>query len=264
MIKIGGCEFYDNKTYIMGILNVTDDSFSDGGRYKNIDNALFHAEEMVKSGADIIDVGGESTRPGYTVISEDEEISRVAPIIERLKKNFDTPVSVDTYKSKVCLAAAQAGADMINDIWGFKYDGNMAAVAAEYNMSACLMHNRKNPDYNDFTADVLSDLKESITLAKGIENIIIDPGVGFGKSYEQNIVIMREICRLKELGYPILLGASNKSVIGLTLGKEVSDRLYGTLAVTAYAVMSGCMFVRVHDVAANADVIKMTERILGK
>lgn len=266
MIQIGKSVFDDNKTHIMGILNITDNSFSDGGKYLDIDKALFRAEQMIGEGAEIIDVGGESTRPGYIKISDDEEISRVVPVIERLKQSFDVPISIDTYKSGVLIEAAKAGADMANDIWGFKYDKAMASVAAKYNMSACLMHNRENTDYTDFINDVISDLQESIEISNtaGVKNIIIDPGVGFAKSYEQNLEVIKDIGKLKKLGCPLLLGASNKSVIGLTLNKEVDKRLYGTLATTAYAVMSGCAFVRVHNVAENMDVIQMTERILGK
>ncbi len=263
-MKIGNKNFDENRTHIMGILNVTDNSFSDGGRYNTLERAIRHAEEMVSDGAAIIDVGGESTHPGYTQISDEEEIYRVCPVIEKIKAELDIPVSVDTYKSRVCEAAAKAGADMINDIWGFKYDGSMAQTAAKYNMSACLMHNRKNTDYSDFMTELVSDLRESIALAEnaGIENIITDPGIGFAKSYEQNLLAMRELDRLKELDRPILLGVSKKSVIGITLGGDTDSRLEGTLATSVYAAMHGCMFVRVHDVAENLKAVKMTESIL--
>ena len=219
-MKIGAKEF-QNHTYVMGILNVTPDSFSDGGRFNEMDRALFRTEEMIREGAAVIDVGGESTRPGYTRISDEEEIGRTAPVIERIKERFDIPVSIDTYKSSVARAALQAGAELVNDIWGFRMDREMAAVTAEFGASCCLMHNRKEPVYQDFCADVLGDLKESIALAKeaGIpdERIMTDPGVGFAKSYEQNLEIIRRMECLKELGYPVLLGTSRKSVIGLTL-----------------------------------------------
>lgn len=265
-MKIGNRVFDDNKTHIMGILNVTDNSFSDGGRYIDPDKALFHTERMILEGAEVIDVGGESTRPGYTKISDNEEIERVAPVIERIKANFDIPISVDTYKSAVCRAAADAGADMINDIWGFKYDGDMAKTAAEFNMSACLMHNRKEARYTEFLNDVISDLEESIKIAKsaGVSEIIIDPGVGFAKSYEQNLEIIRNIERLNALGCPVLLGVSNKSVIGITLNLDVSERLEGTIASSVYAAMKGCAFVRVHKVKENKRAIDMLERIMGK
>ena len=188
ILRIGNREF-DGRTHIMGILNVTDDSFSDGGKYNEVDAALIRAEKMIDEGADVIDVGGESTRPGYTEISDEEEIARVVPVIEKIKNNFDIPVSVDTYKSEVCRAAAKAGADMINDIWGFKYDKQTSKCASEFNMSACLMHNRKEAFYTDFVNDVVADLEESVKIAKnaGITEIMIDPGVGFAKTYDQNI-----------------------------------------------------------------------------
>ena len=264
-MRIGNREF-NGRTHIMGILNVTDDSFSDGGKYNNIDAALHRAEAMINEGADVIDVGGESTRPGYTEISEGEEISRVAPVIERIKNNFDIPVSVDTYKSAVCRAAAESGADMINDIWGFKYDKKMAETAAEFHMSACLMHNRRESVYTDFVNDVIADLSESVKIAKaaGITEIMTDPGVGFGKTYEQNIEIMRHIGELHKIGCPVLLGASKKSVIGITLGTDINNRAEGTIAASVWAAVHGCLFVRVHDVKENKRAIQMIERIMGK
>ena len=164
---IGNREFKD-RTYVMGILNVTPDSFSDGSKYNTLDRALKHTEEMIKDGMDIVDVGGESTRPGYTMISDEEEISRVVPVVEKIKAEFDIPISVDTYKSGVAKAAINAGADLINDIWGFKYDENMAQVVKDGNVSCCLMHNRKEMDYTDYMNDVLNDLKESIAKAKAV------------------------------------------------------------------------------------------------
>ena len=265
---IGTKEFdTKNHTYIMGILNVTPDSFSDGGRFRRLDDALKHAEEMIRDGADILDVGGESTRPGHTRITDSEETERVIPVIEKLKQEFDIPVSIDTYKSSVAKAALQAGADMVNDIWGLKYDKNMASVIAGYHAACCLMHNREEPVYQDFLPDVLNDLRESVCLAKeaGIDGgkIILDPGVGFGKDYEMNLAIIRHLDRLQELGYPILLGTSRKSVIGLTLNLPSDQREEGTLATTVYGMTKGCSFVRVHDVKANLRAIRMTEAILG-
>lgn len=254
-------------TKIMGILNVTPDSFSDGGKFNSIDKALYHVREMLDAGADIIDVGGESTRPGYTKISDDEEIERTAPIIEKIKSEFGVYVSVDTYKSRVAEAAANAGADMINDIWGFKYDNNMAKTAKKYNLDCCLMHNRENTQYSDFINDVTNDLKKSIEIAKkaGIpdEKIILDPGVGFAKTYEQNLEIIRELPHFTKLGYDVLLGTSRKSVIGLTLNLPSDQRIEGTLVTTVMAVMSGCRYVRVHDIKENKRAILMTERILN-
>lgn len=255
----------NNHTYIMGILNVTPDSFSDGGNYNHIDKALIRVEEMVKEGMDLLDIGGESTRPGYEKISEEEEIERVAPIIERVKRNFDIPISLDTYKSKVAIAGIDAGADMINDIWGLLYDNDMAKVIAASDTACCLMHNRKEAVYQNFIEDVKTDLKQIIRIAKefGIKNekIMLDPGVGFGKNYEHNLKVIRQIGELKELGYPILLGASRKSVIGLTLDLPANERLNGTLAISAYGILNGCSFLRVHDIKQNKEVIKMLEAI---
>lgn len=263
---IGNKEF-KNHTYIMGILNVTPDSFSDGGKYNNIDNALKHAEQLIKDGADIIDVGGESTRPGYVQISDDEEIERVVPIIEKIKSNFDVPVSVDTYKSAVAKSAISAGADLINDIWGLKYDEKMADIIAQSKTACCLMHNRKNTEYNDFVNDVANDLKETLDIAFGAgidrEKIMLDPGVGFAKSYEQNLSIINNLNRISGLGYPILLGTSRKSVIGLTLDLPSDKRLEGTIATSVMAVMKKCLFVRVHDVLENKRAITMTEAIIN-
>ncbi|MGN1317462.1 MAG: dihydropteroate synthase [Lachnospirales bacterium] len=263
---IGNKEF-KNHTYIMGILNVTPDSFSDGGNFNSIDKALFHTEQMIKDGADVIDVGGESTRPGYTLISDEEEISRVVPVIEKIKANFDIPISVDTYKSAVADCALSAGADLVNDIWGFKYDSKMAEVTKKYNASCCLMHNRNNRDYKNYMEDVINDLKESISLAKScnIEDnrILLDPGVGFAKSYEQNLEIINKLEALDVLNYPVLLGTSRKSVIGLTLNLPSNERVEGTIVTSVLAVIKKSLFVRVHDVKENKRAIMMTEAILG-
>ena len=266
-MRIGSREF-DKKhhTYIMGILNVTPDSFSDGGRFNHIEAAIKHAGEMIAEGADVIDVGGESTRPGYTKISDEEEISRVVPVIEAIKQRFDIPVSIDTYKSEVAKAAAAAGADLINDIWGLKYDDKMAEVIAENNLACCLMHNRTNTEYSNFMEDMKQDLKETIAIARkaGIadDRIILDPGVGFAKSYENNLEVIRRLGELKELGYPLLLGTSRKSVIGLTLDVPAAERVIGTTVTTVMAVQADCMFVRVHDIKENRQAIEMAEAIL--
>lgn len=266
-MRIGNREFdLTNKTYIMGILNVTPDSFSDGGRFNQLDAALKHAEEMIAEGADIIDVGGESTRPGYTKISDEEEIARTVPVIEALKKRFDVPVSIDTYKWTVARATVAAGADMVNDIWGLKYDQKMAEVIAKNDVACCLMHNRKNMDYRNFIEDVKNDLRESIAIAKaaGIadDKIILDPGVGFAKSYENNLEIMRRLGEFHEQGYPVLLGTSRKSMIALTLNLPAEERVEGTLVTTVMAVEKKCSFVRVHDVKENWRAIRMAEAIL--
>lgn len=268
-MRIGTQEFNTKeKTYIMGILNVTPDSFSDGGKIIGIDAALKKAEEMKGDGAAIIDVGGESTRPGYTPVSEEEELARILPVIEAIKERIDIPISVDTYKSRVAEEAILAGADLINDIWGLKADLRMAEVIAKYNVACCLMHNRDNTNYQNFVEDMLEDLKETIKLAKnaGItdDKIILDPGVGFAKSYEQNLIAIRELGKVKELGYPVLLGTSRKSVIGLTLDLPSDKRLEGTLVTTVVAVEHGCGFVRVHDVKENYRAIKMAEAIYKK
>lgn len=263
---IGNKEF-GNHTYVMGILNVTPDSFSDGGKFNNIDSALKHTEQLINDGADIIDVGGESTRPNYTKISDEEEIERVVPVIEKIKADFDVPVSIDTYKSKVAAAAVGAGADLVNDIWGLKYDKNMAEVIAKSGAACCLMHNRERAEYNSFVEDVLDDLRETIAIAKkaGIadDKIILDPGVGFAKSYEQNLIITNNVDRLNELGYPVLLGTSRKSMIGLTLDLPSDQRVGGTVATSVIGVMKGCRFVRVHDVLENKRAILMTEAIIN-
>ena len=266
-MKIGNREFdLKNHCYVMGILNVTPDSFSDGGRWNQLDAAKKHTEDMIREGAAIIVIGGESTRPGYEKISDEEEISRVVPMIEMVKKEFGVPVSVDTYKSGVAEAALQAGADLVNDIWGLKADEKLAGVIAKYDVPCCLMHNRDNTDYQDFRKELLDDLRETIAIAKkaGIkeDKIILDPGVGFGKTYEHNLIAIHHMDDLKELGYPILLGTSRKSVVGLTLDLPASERVEGTMVTTVFGVMQGAAFVRVHDVKENFRAIQMTEAIL--
>lgn len=269
-MRIGSRDFATTgHTYIMGILNVTPDSFSDGGKFNQIDAALKHAEEMIRDGADVIDIGGESTRPwGYTKISDEEETGRVVPVIEAVKKEFEIPISVDTYKSGVAEAAAQAGADLINDIWGLKYDARMAEVIAKSELACCLMHNRDNAEYRNFMEDMKQDLRETIALAKaaGIadDKIILDPGVGFAKSYENNLEVIRRLKEFNELKYPVLLGTSRKSVIGLTLDLPAAERVEGTIVTTVMAVEAGCMFVRVHDVKENHRAIQMAEAILDR
>lgn len=268
-MKIGNREFdTENQTYIMGILNVTPDSFSDGGKWNDYDKAMRHVEEMQKSGCDILDIGGESTRPGHHQISEEEEIARVAPLVEAVKQNFELPVSVDTYKSKVAEAALVAGADMVNDIWGFLYDPDMAALVKKYDAACCLMHNRTEAVYENFLEDMCSDLKKCVDAAKnaGIadDKIVLDPGVGFGKTYEMNLDVMKHLDLFRKLDYPLLLGTSRKSMIGLTLDLPVTEREEGTLVTTVMAVQNGYGFVRVHDVEKNRRAIQMTEAILRR
>lgn len=268
-MRIGAAEFDTGKnTYIMGILNVTPDSFSDGGRYNSVYAALIHTEEMIEQGADIIDIGAESTRPGHGgALPEDEELKRLIPVLDAIDVRFDIPISVDTYKSRTAQAALEHGADLINDIWGLKYDSDMAGVIAKWQVPCCLMHNRKNAQYTDFIADVLSDMWETLRIAEeaGIApgNIILDPGIGFAKSLDQNLSMLKHLDAFCGLGYPVLLGTSRKSVIGLTLGLETGDRLEGTLATTVIGVMAGCSFVRVHDVSENARAIRMTRAVLN-
>ena len=266
---IGGHEFdTENKCHIMGILNVTPDSFSDGGKWISFDRALWHAQEMIEAGADIIDVGGESTRPGHSVISVQKEIDRAAPVIEALQSRFDVPISIDTYKSAVAEAGIRAGADLVNDIWGFTYDPEMAGIVARAGAACCLMHNRKEVDYSDFMRDLLADLRESAAIAEkagvATDKIILDPGVGFAKTYEMNLEVINRLDMIKGLGYPVMLGASRKSVVGRTLNLPVTERVEGTLATTVIGIMRGCSFVRVHDVRETQRAVMMTEAILSR
>lgn len=269
VIKAGPYELnYRNKTLIMGILNVTPDSFSDGGKYTQTEMAVKRAAQMVADGADLIDIGGESTRPGYTRISDEEEIERVVPMIEAITKNVDIPISVDTYKSEVAKQALEAGAHIINDIWGVKADPNMAKVAAEHNVPIILQHNRKEAEYDFFSRDVYNDLYKSVGLARiaGVrpENIILDPGIGFAKSHEQNLEMMRNLDTMVSLGYPVLLGTSRKSLIGQVLDLPVSERLEGTGATVCYGIQKGCQLIRVHDVKEMARMAKMMDALIGK
>ena len=259
-------------TYVMGILNVTPDSFSDGGSYPELSDALYRVEQMMKEGAELIDVGGESTRPGYILqITDEEEIARTCPVIEAIKKNFDVPVSLDTYKSEVAKAGVQAGMDLFNDIWGLQYDPKMAKIIAQSGLPCVLMHNRKEKMGDEIKATpeleamFREDFGRILTIAEeaGIdrEKIILDPGVGFAKSYEQNLWVINHLLFFQEMGYPVLLGTSRKSVVGLTLDLPVNERVEGTLATTAFAVECGCCMVRVHDVRENVRFIRMMEAI---
>ena len=267
-MKIRNREFdVANRTYIMGILNVTPDSFSDGGKWNSMDNALRHAEAMIAEGADILDVGGESTRPGHTPVSAEEEAARVLPVIEALNSHFDVPISVDTFKASVAEVSLQAGADLVNDVWGLKYDPQMASVIAKYNAACCLMHNKEKAEYNNFLVDMLAETQECVNIARraGIsdEKIILDPGIGFGKTYEMNLMAMNKLELFQELGYPVLLGTSRKSMIGLTLDLPVDQRVEGTITTSVWAVQAHYGFVRVHDVAANYRAVRMAEAIMN-
>lgn len=266
-MRIGNKEYeLGKRTYIMGILNVTPDSFSDGGKFNEIDAAVNQARKLIEDGADIIDIGGESTRPGAEYVTEEEEIKRVIPIIKAIKEKLDVTISIDTYKARTAEESIKAGADIINDIWGAKYDKNMAKVAAKYNTPIILMHNRENKPYENLMEDVVRDLQESIDIAlkAGVkkENIILDPGIGFAKTYEENLIVMNNCEVIKKLGYPMLLGTSRKSMIGLTLNLPVNERVEGTLATSVMGIIKGFEFIRVHDVLENKRVAIMTDTIL--
>ncbi len=257
------------RTVIMGILNVTPDSFSDGGRFFDLDAAVRHALEMVEQGADIIDVGGESTRPTATPVPLEEELERVMPVLERLVMEIDVPISVDTYKAEVARQALEAGAHIINDVWGLKADPEIASVVAGYDdVPLILMHNQKGTEYNSMMDDILASLQESAAraMAAGVarENIIIDPGIGFGKDTDQNLEVMRRLWEFKTLGYPILLGTSRKSMIGNTLNLPVTDRVEGTAATVAFGIAQGADIVRVHDIKEMARVARMTDAMVRR
>lgn len=297
-MKIGNREFdiessKDHKCYIMGILNVTPDSFFDGGKWNSLDSARAHVAQMIEEGADIIDVGGESTRPGHEQITNQEEIERVVPYIEMIKKEFDVPVSIDSYKSDVVEEALKAGADLVNDVWGFRYekfygDGltkdvlakdnshalengiitKIAQITAKYDVPCCLMHNRPDTDYTNYIEGVISDLKDSVSIAlrAGVskDKIILDPGIGFAKNLEQNLILTNRLEELNRLGYPVLLATSNKSMIGLSLDLPSDQRVEGTMVTTVMGVMKGASFVRVHNIKENKRAIEMTRAILNE
>lgn len=266
-MKIGNLLFNpNNRTYIMGILNITPDSFSDGGKFSILDSAVAHAVMMEEEGADIIDIGGESTRPNHLTVSAEEEISRVIPVIKKLVKVLNIPVSIDTSKSVVAEEAVKAGVSMINDVWGFKRDKDIAFVAAEAGIPCCLMHNRDNTNYSNLIDDIKKDLLGSvqIALAAGVkkDEIILDPGIGFGKTLEQNLEVMANLSEIVDMGFPVLLGTSRKSMIGISLDLPVEERLEGTIAANVIGVNSGCSVVRVHDVRENLRAVRMTDIIL--
>ncbi|MFC5733343.1 dihydropteroate synthase [Cytobacillus gottheilii] len=259
---------YGKKTLIMGILNTTPDSFSDGGKYNHAEAAVIRAQEMVDAGADIIDIGGESTRPGHTAVSVEEELQRVIPVIEAVSSKVKVPISVDTYKAEVAKQAIKAGAHIINDVWGAKADEGMATVAADTGAPIVLMHNRTDMSYTDFHRDVLNDLFESIMLAKkaGVkdEQIILDPGIGFAKDLTYNLEMMRNLDKLVDIGYPVLLGTSKKSIIGQVLNLPINERTEGTGATICYGIQKGCQIIRIHDVKEMARMAKMMDALCGK
>ncbi|MBJ8030565.1 MULTISPECIES: dihydropteroate synthase [Bacillus cereus group] len=258
----------NTKTLIMGILNVTPDSFSDGGNYDEMNAAVSHAREMVSNGADIIDIGGESTRPGFAKVSVEEELGRVIPMIQAVSKEVKVPISIDTYKAEVAKQAIEAGAHIINDIWGAKAEPKIAEVAAHYNVPIILMHNRDNTNYRNLIADMIADLYESVKIAKGAgvpdENIVLDPGIGFAKTPEQNLEVMRNLEKLHVLGYPVLLATSRKSFIGHVLDLPVEERVEGTGASICLGIDKGCEMIRVHDVKEMARMAKMMDAMIGK
>ena len=267
--EVNGTVFdFHKETIIMGILNVTPDSFSDGGKYDAVEAAITHAKKMVADGAKIIDVGGESTRPGHAAVSLEEELSRVIPVIQALSHELDVAISIDTYKAKVAEAAIQAGAHIINDVWGAKREPAIAEVAARLGVPIILMHNRDNTDYSDFWQDVRKDLEESVQIAKdaGVPNhrIWLDPGIGFAKKTDQNILMMQHLNDLVEIGYPVLLATSRKTMIGKVLNLPVEERLEGTAATVSFGIMHGCHMVRVHDVKEMMRTVRMMDVMTGK
>ncbi|MEZ5841890.1 MAG: dihydropteroate synthase [Hyphomicrobiales bacterium] len=258
-----------SRTLVMGILNVTPDSFSDGGRHDNLETAVDRALVMLGEGADIIDIGGESTRPGAVEVPAFEEMNRVLPVIGRLAEMVDQPISIDTYKANVADAALRAGATIVNDVWGLQRDPAMAATVALHDASVVIMHNR---DAADETVDILDDIKtffeRSIALARaaGIadDRIVLDPGIGFGKTLEQNFEIVARLGELKAVGFPLLMGLSRKSMIGRFLDKPVDERLFGTIAANVISVLGGADIVRVHDVAAHVDACRITDAVRAR
>jgi dihydropteroate synthase len=267
--EVNGTVFdFHKETIVMGILNVTPDSFSDGGRYDAVEAAINHAKKMVAEGAKIIDVGGESTRPGHAAVSLEEELSRVIPVIQAVSRELDVAISIDTYKANVAEAAIQAGAHIINDVWGAKREPAIAEVAARLGVPILLMHNRDNTDYNDFWPDVRKDLEESVQIAKaaGVPNhhIWLDPGIGFAKTTQHNILMMQHLQDLVEMGYPVLLATSRKTMVGKVLNLPVEERLEGTAATVSFGIMNGCHMVRVHDVKEIVRTVRMMDVLIDK
>ena len=285
-IQINGQEFnWGERTYIMGILNLTPDSFSGDGLYSGEDvvsNALTQARHFVETGADMLDVGGESTRPGSEPVNAEDEMQRVIPVVEALASEFDIPISIDTYKASVADAALEAGAHLVNDVWGLRADPDLAGVIADRKAPVILMHNRSKPanaevqqrlgghyvgvEYEDLLEDIKRELLESVALAQAAdipeEHIILDPGIGFGKTIEQNLELLNRTDEIRSLGYPVLLGPSRKSFIGYTLDLPPDQRAEGTAASVAVGIMRGADIVRVHDVKMITRVVKMTDAIV--
>ncbi|MDI6704098.1 MAG: dihydropteroate synthase [bacterium] len=266
------CLRLSKRTYVMGILNVTPDSFADGGLYNDVEHAVLHAKQMVEDGADIIDVGGESTRPGAEKVTVKEELKRVRPVIERLVNEISVPISIDTYKSQVAKVCLDLGCHLVNDISGLRFSPEMKEIVAEYDVPVIIMHIKgtprdmqKAPRYKCVISEITSYFKDRIAeaLDSGIkrDKIIIDPGIGFGKTTSHNLEIIKRLREFKSLGYPILIGTSRKSLIGNVLDLPIEERLEGTAATVALSIMNGANIIRVHDVREMVRVAKMTDAI---
>ncbi len=267
--RIGGREFrWGQRTFVMGIINVTPDSFSGDGLALDVGAAVAQAQQMEAAGADILDIGGESTRPGSTPLPADEELRRVLPVVERVVASVKVPVSIDTYKAEVARRAVSAGAALINDVWGLKRDPALAGAAAEMGVPLVVMHHQRGTCYVDLVAEVLASLRWSLKRAEeaGVppENLIVDPGIGFGKTLEHNLELMRRLGELRTLGRPVLLGTSRKSMIGLVLGLPPEQRVEGTAATVALGIAAGADIIRVHDVASMVRVCRMTDAIVRR
>ncbi|WP_027086656.1 dihydropteroate synthase [Cohnella panacarvi] len=255
-----------HRTLIMGILNATPDSFSDGGRYDRVEAAVERARQMAAEGADIIDIGGESTRPGHEAVSFEEELRRIIPVIRAVREAVRLPISVDTYKAETARQALEAGAHIVNDVWGFRRDPDIAKVSAQYGAPVILTHNREARDYADFVPDVLNDLRECVRIAAdagvAADHIWLDPGIGFAKNYDENIELMGRLDEVAALGYPVLLGTSRKTFIRQTLDVAPDDAVEGTGATVALGIAQGCQVMRVHDIKQMKRVAAMTDAIV--
>ncbi len=282
-VSVRGLELaWGARTYLMGIINATPDSFSGDGTGSDLELSVARADWLVKAGADIVDIGGESTRPGSTPLDAATEISRVLPVVEAVRARSDAPISIDTYKAEVAEAALDAGADIVNDVWGLRADPGLAEVVARRGVPVVLMHNRSDPnrisldpalggrylgmESGDIVADVTDELSQSVDIAHraGVadEHILIDPGLGFGKTYEQNLELINRLGEIRMMGYPVLVGPSRKSFIGLTLDSAPADRVEGTAASVALAIDRGADIIRVHDVTVMSRVACMTDAIV--
>ncbi|MCL2217213.1 MAG: dihydropteroate synthase [Defluviitaleaceae bacterium] len=266
-MQIGAKEFrIGARTYIVGILNVTPDSFFDGGEYASVEAAVNRAKKMATDGADIIEIGGESSRPGFTPVDAQTETERILPVLKAVKQEIDLPIAIDTYKSGVAEVALQHGAALINDVFCFKKDPELPKVCAKYNAVCCVMHNRDNAEYNNILLDIAADLQEGVQrlTSAGVDpkKIIIDPGIGFAKDAEQSVHVLRNLSFFTANPYPVMLGASRKSFIGHTIGLPVEDRLEATIATTVLAISQKCAFIRVHDVLGNKRATMMVDKLV--